>query len=239
MNRPTFVLFPHAGGSALSYFLILETLKRDYVDFGFKILDLPGRTKFSMEKALISWGELEGFLLKQLVSIGGPLYLIGVSFGAIVAFEAAKQGVIGGVDIRGLVTVNSPSPDIDLTDRISNLLNNEKNLIDFMLDNSNISDRQNFIECIYPVLSDALVSDLRLRAAWMRHDCHKLSCPILSIYSRSDIRVGPSEVGGWRNYSCEESWVEMVEGRHIPDQQALGSVVSLAIQHMSSGHGRY
>ena len=209
---------------------MIAKMKKVFADYDFIILSLPGRLDLDKTRPFQDWNEVTSFIVSKLKSITSPVIFLGVSFGGAVSYEVSKIAHLEEIDLKCLVVVNSPSPDINISNRLEYILGSRDRLADFMFENSDFVDKLDFVTNVFPRLSDALVSDLNLRKKWCKMDHKAINFPILALLSKSDPRVRRDDMEGWANYSKESFLLGEIEGGHLPKEADLLSAIDLTIK---------
>jgi len=117
--RPPVICFPGAGGSLLYFQDLLTALGHDVPVWGAQAVGLAGSGAIPGDVSALAARYLEG--LRDVRRASGPLTLVGHSFGALVAFDVARQlsaepGIIARLLILDQVAPGATGHD-EVTDR--------------------------------------------------------------------------------------------------------------------------
>jgi len=228
--KATFVIFLHAGGISTSYLPLISKMKTVFPDYDFKIISLPGRLDVDKTRPFQDWSEVTRFVVTELKCIRSPIIFVGISFGGSVSYEVSKLAHVEKFDLIGLVVINSPSPDVNISHRLEAVLGSKELLSEFMFENSNSVDKRDFFEHVFPHISDAMIADLNLRRKWSYMEHKAINYPILALLSKNDSRVRREDMEGWRSYSQEGFSLGEIPGGHLPKEKEFLSAIDLTIK---------
>lgn len=230
MPKATFVIFLHAGGVLTSYLPLISKMKTAFLDYDFKIMSLPGRLDIDEARPLQEWSEVTDFVVAELRNIRSPIIFLGISFGGAVSYEVSKIAHLHAINLIGLVVINSPSPDVNILPKIESVLGSKELLVEFMFENSGSVNKVDFVENVFPHISNAMVADLNLRKKWFDLDHEAVNYPILAILSSNDSRVRREDMEGWASYSRKRFSLDEIPGGHLPKENELLSAIDLTIK---------
>lgn len=221
--RPV-VIFPHAGGAAVAYRGLANTLCANGVDV--YIVQYPQRADRLAHPAAATIGELAG----QLFAAGpwaqlGPLRLFGHCMGAVVAFEFARTAQAHGVEVGQLwasagqapSTIagsgRAPSDDRELLADLADLGGTDPRLL---------AD-EDFLDLLLP----AVRADY---GAFHRYSCGpevRIGADIHAVGGRSDHRIDLDHLRRWESHTDAVFTLTLFDGGHFYIDEHLEAVAEL------------
>ncbi len=110
-DRPTLLIFPHAGAGASWYRQFSKTLSEDFEVLAFQY---PGRQDRAGEPPLTSLEDIAAGAFAEFVASefnsGDAITTLGHSMGALVSFEFARIAEAAGVKVRQLTVLAAVAP---------------------------------------------------------------------------------------------------------------------------------
>ena len=124
-RRPPLFCCPGAGGSVLYFHALASALGTDQPLYGLEPLGLDGRAHPHTSVEAAAAYQLQALRQQQP---NGPYYLLGHSFGGLVAFEIAQQLYRSGEAIGVLIIIDTAAPGVEpeLTDEVTMILRYER-----------------------------------------------------------------------------------------------------------------
>jgi surfactin synthase thioesterase subunit len=207
-------VFPHAGGTALSYRPWAATLP---AGLDFLALQLPGRQQRLAEKPFERLQPLVTELLEQFEATldGRPYALLGHSFGAMLAYRLTVELERAGVPGPEVLVVSGwvPEPvsaallaeapgldDEELLDRVS----------EFGLVPAHLRADRELLAMVLP----ALRADLTVAADYA-DDGTVVDCPVLVCTGTDDPLLGSADPAAWRERTRRFLGVNRYSGGHF------------------------
>jgi thioesterase domain-containing protein/acyl carrier protein len=109
-SRPPLICCPGAGGSVRYFHHLAQALGNDQPLYGLVPLGIDGRAQPHSSVEAAAAYQLHALRTAQP---NGPYYLVGHSFGGLVAFEMAQQLYRAGAELGALIILDSSAPGAD------------------------------------------------------------------------------------------------------------------------------
>jgi surfactin synthase thioesterase subunit len=212
-DRPTLLLFPHAGAGASWYRQFSKVLSDDFEVIAFQY---PGRQDRAGEPPLttledIAAGALAEFLASD-VNNGTPITTLGHSMGALVSFEFVRLAEAAGVTVRQLTVLAAVAPH-----RIASkppAPKDDQGLLDHLRwlggTNADVIADPELVTMTFPVVkADHLAAE-----AYSCDTTVRIAARIQVAGGEQDPIVSMADLHGWREHSDDVD-VTMFEGGHF------------------------
>jgi surfactin synthase thioesterase subunit len=213
--RLKFFIFPHAGGSSLSY-----AKWRDLVpeDVEMQILEMPGRGARHREELAVHF---EPFLAELKSAYEAlpifPAIFFGHSMGSIIALELCRalsrkyQNEVRGLAVSAFLP---PTPE-NLRARVKLAGNSDEQLIEWMKKFGSLpadffkdlTARAYFLKIIR--------GDVTLFDSYSTKNSERVRCPLMVFGGRDDKTVSESELSRWARFGDILGDVQMLPGGHF------------------------
>ncbi|MFH8387747.1 thioesterase II family protein [Kitasatospora sp. NPDC018058] len=206
------VCFPHAGGSASSYYWLSAALPSTVEMLG---IQYPGRQDRRFEPPVEDAEALVGLVLDELRAWSDrPLVLFGHSMGALLAFEVARRlEALPGREPLGLVVSGRAAPAARRGDRSLP-----------MTDDAILAELRTLSGTDPSVLDDAelrelvvsvMRTDYRVVSGYTYRPGPALRCPVAVLTGEDDPRVTEEEAAAWQVHTSGEFSLRSFPGGHF------------------------
>lgn len=205
------MVFPHAGGSASSFYALSQALSPD-VDV--LAIQYPGRQDRRKEDHVEDLCTLADLIAPALVPYADrPLTLFGHGMGATVAFEVAARLAAARIVPRLLVVTGRRAPsstgyerfhadaDVDFVRTVKALGSTDPRVF----------DDPHALRMILP----GLHSDHRAAQLYRYCDTQPLDCPIVALIGQDDPTVTEREARLWQNHTTAGLTLAVEPGGHF------------------------
>jgi len=232
-EQPTFVFFPHAGGSPLSIVRLAAELPRQV---GVAVLALPRggglddgvpprRCAVAAERAAASW-----------LALGAPaatrLILVGNSYGALLAYETARRLVCAAVSVERLIVSGFRSPRLTCTEAPLHRLPLPRLRAELEARYGSVpGDSLEWLD----LAQVALRADLEACDTYRHAHADPLSIPVDALHLTQDSSVTPDELAAWAQTTSASFRVLQLAAGHFPWAAQPGATARILLQ--SAGHG--
>lgn len=220
------VCFPPTGAHASAFASWLDARPPDVA---LALVTAPGRGSRLAEDAVTG---LSAYVAAVAREIGGlrprePLVLVGVSLGALLAYETACRLLDAGVPVARLCAVASPAPRAV---RGSGTATTAADARAFVLDTGltapELLDDPEFEELLLP----PVLADLRLTSDYDGSDRPALPVPLRALYATEDEYAGARETRGWAEFTTADFDVLPVPGSHYAHDENPGAVIGACLK---------
>jgi surfactin synthase thioesterase subunit len=231
-GQPTFVFFPHAGGSPLSIVRLAAELPRQV---GVAVLALPRggglddgipprRCAAAADGAAASWLAL-GASAERLI-------LVGNSYGALLAYETARRLMRAGVPVERLIVSGFRSPRLSCTEAPLHRLPLPRLRAELEARyGSAPGDDFEWLD----LAQAALRADLEACDTYRHAHKDLLSVPLDVLHLTQDSSVAPDELAAWAQTTTGPFRILPLAAGHFP--WASQPVAAARILVQSTGHG--
>lgn len=212
-DRPTLLIFPHAGAGASWYRQFSKVLSDDFEVIAFQY---PGRQDRAGEPALtsledIAAGALAEFLASH-INRGEPVSMLGHSMGALVSFEFARRAEAAGVTVRQLTVLAAVAPHRAASKPPAP--KDDEGLLDHLRwlggTNADVIADPELVTMTFPVVkADHLAAE-----AYSCDPSARIAARIQVVGGDQDPIVSMADLHGWREHSDDVA-VTMFEGGHF------------------------
>ncbi len=203
--------FPYAGGSSTIFHRWGEQLP-DWVEV--IAARLPGRGPKIREHAKESIGEIVQDIEPEVKALTGtPIALFGHSFGALVAFEVARQLHNLGQPPTLLVVSASRAAHLPPTRAPIHALEQPEFIAELKQmggTSENILESTELMQLLLPTLR----ADFKAAETYRYTPDEKLSCPILALASPTDPHIKISQAAAWEQLTNNTFQIEQISGGH-------------------------
>jgi surfactin synthase thioesterase subunit len=232
-GQPTFVFFPHAGGSPLSIVRLMAELP-DRV--GAAVLALPRgggldggvpprRCALAADGAAASWFALG-------VPAETRLILVGNSYGALLAYETARRLIRVAVPIERLVVSGFRSPRLAGTEAPLHRLPLARLRAELEARYGGMpGDGLEWLD----LAEEALRADLESCDTYRHPHADRLSIPVDALHLTQDSSVSSDELAAWAQVTSGPFRVLQLAAGHFPWATQPGATARVLLQ--SAGYG--
>jgi surfactin synthase thioesterase subunit len=212
-DRPTLLIFPHAGAGASWYRQFSKVLSEDFEVIAFQY---PGRQDRAAEPPLGSLQEIAAGAFAEFVESefnrGDAITTLGHSMGALVSFEFARIAEAAGVKVRQLTILAAVAPH-RVADKPA-APKDDQGLLDHLRwlggSHADVIADPELVTLTFPVIkSDHLAAE-----AYSCDRSTRITARIQVIGGDQDPIVSMADLNGWREHS-DDVEVTMFEGGHF------------------------
>lgn len=213
-ERAQLFVFPHAGGTALSYRQWAATLP---AGLQFRALQLPGRQQRLAEKP---FARLEPLLVELIEEFeaeldGRPYVLFGHSFGALLAYRLTVELASAGVPGPELLAVSGWAPRLASSAQLAGVAElSDDELLDRIATFGLVPAALRADPALLATVLPALRADLAVAADYA-DDGAVVDCPAVVCTGGDDPLIGPGEMGRWRERTRLLHGVNRYPGGHF------------------------
>ena len=195
---------------------------------------LPGREGRFRETPYDNLGELVEVLAASIANsryCRSPLFLLGCSVGALVAFELTRSLQRRGISVDYLIVVASRAPQAVRTGGVLHKLSDDEFIRKLQERYAAIPAEVMANEELKRLLLPMLRADMKMFEAYSYREAPKLGCPILAMGGTEDKSVPVRELLAWRNQT--NSFGErLFPGDHYFIKQSTESVLQTIAQRV-------
>ena len=198
-NRATLLCFPYSGSGAA----IFGSWKQQMFD-GVELVAarLPGREGRLREAPLDNVDELVEIYVEEIANsryCQSPLFLLGCSLGALVAFELARSLQRKGVSVGYVIVAAAQAPQLQRTTRFIHRLPDQKLLHKLQKKYAAIPQQVLANEEMRQLLMPMLRADTKMFETYAYRPGPKLECPLMALGGTDDKTVTPKSLFAWRD----------------------------------------
>ncbi|MFI6004916.1 thioesterase II family protein [Streptomyces sp. NPDC051366] len=236
-DGPTLVCFPHAGGSAATYFRLSAELSHVAEVLA---VQYPGRQDRMDEAAIDDVRELADRVFEALMPWQEkPLALFGHSMGSVVAFETGLrlQRGSGGTEPIGLIASGRAAPSVRRDRGVHR--RDDAGIIAEMAELSGtdlaLLEDADMLAAVIPPMR----SDLRAVETYECEPGTSLRCPIIAYGGDADLHVSRDDLDRWGEHTASAFATRLFPGGHFYLQPRQSEVVAAVRQDLDGfGAGR-
>lgn len=217
------ICFPHAGGSASSYFALAQALPPGVETYA---VQYPGRENRHREPTISDLAEMAERITTVVAALEGPPpVLFGHSMGALLAFEVAR-GLERTQRIPAVAVVVSARRAPGVRDRqdLPGDVTDEALIGELIRLGATDPERLRHEELRRPFLS-SLRSDLKALRSYVGDRHATVGCRVVAFAGESDPTTSVDEVLAWRAHTSASFAFSSFEGGHfyvLRDPAAVG-----------------
>lgn len=212
-DRPTLLIFPHAGAGASWYRQFSKVLSEDFEVFAFQY---PGRQDRAGEPPLTSLEQIAAGAFAEFVASdlnrGEPITTLGHSMGALVSFEFARIAEAAGVPVRQVTVLAAVAPHRAASKPAAP--KDDQGLLDHLRrlggTNADVIADPELVTMTFPVLK----ADHRAAERYSCERSARIAARIHVIGGDQDPIVTMADLHGWREHSDDVD-VTMFDGGHF------------------------
>ncbi|AEV74833.1 putative thioesterase involved in non-ribosomal peptide biosynthesis [Mycolicibacterium rhodesiae NBB3] len=212
-DRPTLLLFPHAGAGASWYRQFSKVLSDDFEVIAFQY---PGRQDRAGEPPLATLEDIAAGAFAEFVASeannGSPITTLGHSMGALVSFEFARLAEAAGVKVRQLTVLAAVAPH-----RVAGkppAPKDDQGLLAHLRwlggTNADVIADPELVTMTFPVVK----ADHRAAQTYSCEPSARIAARIQVIGGDQDPIVSMADLHGWREHSDDVD-VMIFEGGHF------------------------
>lgn len=238
-RQPTFVFFPHAGGSVLSAGRLVAALPPSV---GVMVANLPRGGDLDGDcpprrVAVAVTGAMEGFLsVAEADNRHDPLrpVLVGNSYGALVAYEMARSLIRAGLPVERLIVSGFRAPTLASVDAALHRLPSEQLWAE-------LTARFRGMPATDPVaVEDALRADLEACDTYRHSHAERLALPVDVLHMVDDPSVSVGDLLAWQSVTSATTQVIRHAGGHFPwathPDAMAGTLLHLVDHRLAAEH---
>ncbi|MGX5836939.1 thioesterase II family protein [Aeromonas piscicola] len=214
----TLVCFPHAGGGMGRY----RTWGTQLPD-GIKLAlpCLPGREGRIMDEPLTDVSAVTEEVLRQLapeINSGARLAIVGLSYGALVAYDVAARLEASGQRVEALFVASQRAPTTPaLASNWCRMANDQllAKLAAIGGLSAEVGENEEFLDLFLPIIR----ADLHASEIYMRpHVYAPLRCPIYLYHGCEDSAISAADTHAWRDETAQFSLRSLNCGHFLTDE---------------------
>ncbi|WP_371666096.1 alpha/beta fold hydrolase [Streptomyces sp. NBC_01241] len=232
-HRAHLVCFPHAGGSATTYFPLSRQLTCLEPSLNVLAVQYPGRQDRRNEPLIDDVHALAAQVHRELLPVldGRPLALFGHSMGAVVAYEVARLLEHDSATVPAVLFASGRRAPSRLRDEWTHL-KDDAGLIDDLrtLDGTDaeILADKHLMRTVLP----AIRGDYRAIETYRHRSGPEPSCPIAVLAGRDDARTTTDELMDWRHHTTGSHSLTVYPGGHFFLNDHTADIVGLLVEHL-------
>jgi pyochelin biosynthesis protein PchC len=224
------VCFPHAGGSATSYFPISAALSPPVEALS---VQYPGRQDRRRDACFASIAEVADQLYDVIrFGVQAPLALFGHSMGAIAAFEVARRlEHEAGIVPAALFVSGRRAPSVHRDENVH--LRDDAGLVAELRALDGIDPRiladDEILQMVLPVIR----SDYRAIETYRYRPGPPLTCPVTALVGREDPRAPLDEVNPWEDHTTGRFELRTFPGGHFYLEEHHRQVAGVVLRQLT------
>jgi len=226
--RARLVCFPHAGGSASSFFPVSRAMAPSVEVI---CLQYPGRQDRRTEPCLDDVGAFADAATSALASWTDlPLVLFGHSLGATIAFETARRLQASGKEVGALFASGRRGPTTERDERVHQLP--DDGLLAELRRMSGTAGAVLGDDELVRMIMPALRADYRAAETYRHSPGETLRCPITVLVGDTDPKVTADEARDWADHTTGPFAMTTFPGGHFflqDHQQEILTAISKQI----------
>jgi medium-chain acyl-[acyl-carrier-protein] hydrolase len=224
------ICVPPAGGSVQAFTGWSERLSRAEVG----IVQLPGRGSRVREPLVQSLSDAGGEVVHAITTLPAhPTVLFGHSFGAVIAFEAARRLHSRSWPVLALFVSGWPAPSVGyqappIADLPADLFVKEVSRRYDAIPDALLREGE-----LLNLLIPGLRADFAMAESYRPESGPALACPIIACGGRNDPFVSPADLEGWRNETRGRFSAHLFSGAHHYLVEERAAVTALIANQLS------
>ncbi|KJS54580.1 hypothetical protein VM98_18385 [Streptomyces rubellomurinus subsp. indigoferus] len=223
--KAALVCFPHAGGSANSYF----QFARGFGEFDVYGVQYPGRQDRRREPFRDSIAELAADIAEQLDGWTDlPVVLLGNSMGALVGFEVAQRLEAAGRAPLSLFACGRVAPTLRKDEQTH--LKSRDDFLREMVELGGMGSELLQDEEIIDIVLPPMQADYRIAEKYCSSPQARVAVPIHVHIGDVDPKVSEEEAAGWRQATTGEFSLDVHRGGHFFFTEGNGDGLTAAVR---------
>jgi medium-chain acyl-[acyl-carrier-protein] hydrolase len=212
--RTKLFIFPHAGGSDLSYASMEKSFSPVFDCF---TVCYPGRGRRYNDKFVKNIGELVEDCLSFFLSKhdGEDFFFMGHSFGSLVAFECMRVMQSDNMPQPAMSFLSGKSAPSHVSDSVLKHKLDDEQLILYLKKlggiPNDLADNQSFISFYLPIIRH----DLALIENYEYKQSSQLNVPLVLINGTNDLGIKSGSIQAWQQETTEKCHFENMAGGHF------------------------
>lgn len=228
------VFFPHAGGSATSFFAAAKALSPEVDALA---MQYPGRQDRLAERPIEDLAALADRITEELMPwTDRPLTLFGHSMGSSVAYEVGLRLEDKGVRPLGLFASGRSAPSVPISRRFH--LADDADLVRHLMELSGTDVQLLAQEGLMRMVLPALRGDYRALETHVPEPGRSLACPVVALCGDADPVVDPDDVALWERHTSASFRMRVFSGGHFFLDAHLPAVTQEIRDHIEATTAR-
>jgi surfactin synthase thioesterase subunit len=224
------VCFPHAGGSATSYFPLSRALTPSAEIVA---VQYPGRQDRRAERCLDDLGELADGVVDDLRAwFDRPVALFGHSMGATVAYEVARRLEREGTRVLGLFASACRAPAVQRVEYVHQ--RDDEGLIAAIRELSGTDPGVLGDEELLRMVLPAVRGDYKAVEMYQHQPGAELSCPIQVLVGDNDPVTELPEASAWAAHTTASCEMTVFPGGHFYLHAQIEKVLAAVQQQLTA-----
>ncbi|WP_149830974.1 type I polyketide synthase [Streptomyces tailanensis] len=230
-DAPRLLCFPHAGGSASTFFQLAAQLAPDVEVVA---VQYPGRQDRRSEAAATDIGVLADRIAGVLArDTARPWAFFGHSMGAVVAYETALRLTAQGLPPRILFASARSAPSLVPSEGVHGLSDDDLLAVVEKLGGTSPELMQDAE--VRRMLLPVVRADYRLIESYRcPADAAVLTCPVVALTGDADPMTTVDDARAWRGHTSADFDLRVFPGGHFYLTQQLSAVADAVTQHLGA-----